>query len=146
MTKRISIYLLSSLAFAFCAANCNTKHTRSDIIASMNYYDRLLEKMNFDSIALQYTPDGELGDVAKGRDSIRNFLKSFSAYRVISNNSITDSVNLFGDSAIQKGTYKQVTILPTRDTAHIKGQFETHWLWNPKDNWKISRMTTKALQ
>lgn len=127
-------------------SNCKTRHNSSDIIDSMNHYDRLLEKMNFDSIALAYTPDGKLGDVAKGRDSIRNFLKTFSAYKVLSNKSISDSIKIFGDTAIQNGTYQQVTILPTKDTVHVKGQFETHWIWHPKDGWKISGMTTKPLQ
>ena len=140
------IYATTILAFSLCISNCKTNHNSSGIIDGMSHYDRLLEKMDFDSIALQYTPDGELGDVAKGRDTIRNFLKKFSEYRVLSNNSITDSIKIFGDTAIQKGTYKQVTILPTKDTAHIKGQFETHWIWNPKDGWKISRMTTKPIQ
>jgi len=36
-----------------------------------------LQKTDADSIAYMFTPDGELGNVAKGRDSIRHFLSSF---------------------------------------------------------------------
>jgi hypothetical protein len=42
---------------------------------AMQKYDRYILKMDVDSIALLYTPDGELGKMARGRDSIRRFLE-----------------------------------------------------------------------
>lgn len=109
----------------------------------MNRYDRMLEKMNIDSIAFQYAPEGELGNVAKGRDSIRSFLKKFASYKVLSNNSVTDSIEIYGDSALQTGHYTQVTILPTKDTAHLTGLMIVHWIWSSNEGWKISKMITK---
>jgi hypothetical protein len=99
--------------------------------------------MDVDAIAAQFVPDGELGGVAKGRDSIRNFLKGFAAYKVLSNHSITDSVWMNGDTAMQKGNYAQVTILPTKDTVHLKGEFTARWLRRSKEEWLIQRMDTR---
>jgi hypothetical protein len=121
---------------------CHSPHTKKEIIDSMAHYDQLLEKMDTDSIALLYAADGELGTAAKGRDSIRNFLKTFSTYRVLSNTSTTDSVSLMNDSAFQLGRYKQVTILPSKDTARLSGQFEAYWIWIPEEGWRIRKMTT----
>lgn len=131
------------LSLASCLVTHQPKHANAEIIAGMNTYDSLLQKMDGNSISLLYAPDGELGDVAKGRDSIRRFLKKFAEFKVLSNRSVTDSVKMSGDSALQKGVYTQVTILPSKDTAHLTGQFESHWIWLPKEGWKIKKMITK---
>lgn len=145
MAKRSLVLVSCLLASLFGMFSCKARHDPSDIVAGMHHYDRLIEKMNVDSIALLYTRDGQLGEAAKGRDSIRNFLKAFSGYTVLSNQSISDAIKLNGDSAMQAGTYTQLTILPSKDTTHIKGQFEARWVWLPGEGWKIARMTTKAV-
>lgn len=121
---------------------CQHKHQQQEIIAAMQEYDQQLMQMNTDSIAKLYSPDGELGEVAKGRDSISRFLKKFAELKVLSNHSQTTQVAINGDSAIQQGTYKQVTILPTKDTARLSGQFTAKWIWLPNEGWRIKKMVT----
>lgn len=122
--------------------SCKRTHTEREISEQMAKYDRLLEKMNTDSIADLYTENGQLGNVAKGRDSINRFLKTFSNYRVIQNKSTTDSIRILGDSAIQIGSYTQITILPGKDTAHLTGRFRAIWKLAGSNGWKIYRMET----
>jgi hypothetical protein len=122
---------------------CRGAHDKSELVTSMKTYDRLLVKMDTDSLSRLYAPDGQLGDMATGPDSIRNFLNTFASYRVLSNESTTDSITIKSDTAFQYGKYHQVTILPSKDTASLNGQFEAKWIYSQKDGWKILRMATK---
>jgi hypothetical protein len=108
----------------------------------MKYYDHLIQKLNADSIALLYTPNGKLGDVATGRDSIRKFLSSFKNVQVLSQKSITTSIIMYNDSATQKGTYIQTDILSGKDTIVVKGEYTAHWLWIKREGWHINHMET----
>lgn len=112
----------------------------------MSYYDKKLVEMNADSISFCYTLSGELGDVAKGRDSIRAFLLTFKDYHVISNKSMSETVSIDLDTAFQTGTYHQITILPAGDTVRLLGRFKTHWSWSHNDGWKIKRMETFPIE
>jgi ketosteroid isomerase-like protein len=105
-------------------------------------YDNYLVQMDTDSLALLYAQNGKLGEVATGRDSIRKFLQTFSNYKVLSNTSTTDSVKIIADTATQVGTYKQVTITPQKDTAHVQGSFHAKWVFYKKEGWKIQKMKT----
>ena len=109
----------------------------------MNNYNHLIQKMNPDFIAMAYTNDGDLGQVAHGRDSIRNFLRRFSDYKVLSQSTNTDSIAIAGDTAYQKGKYQQVTITPQKDTVHVHGEFGATWIWTRADGWRLKRMETR---
>ena len=113
---------------------------------SMKYYDHLIEKLDADSIALLYTPQGRLGTLAVGRDSIRKFLFSFKNVKVLSQKSTTTSIKLYSDSAIQKGNYIQTDILSEKDTIVVKGEYTAHWLWIKKEGWRINFMETKPIK
>ena len=145
MSRTFSFGLLIMLMAGFFT-RCASEHSRQEVIAGMSSYDLALVSMDMDSIAEKFTLDGELGDMAKGRDSIRNFLKRFASYRVLSNRSVTDDVSVFGDTAISRGTYAQVTMLPSRDTVRVKGSFVAKWIWRGQEGWKIRRMDTKPAQ
>ena len=97
--------------------------------------------MDADSIALLYMPDGDLGDIAHGRDSIKKFLSSFKNLSVLSQSSTTDSIEIHGDSSLQKGTYHQVVLLSGKDTVKVKGKYIATWLWI-QDGWHIKHMVT----
>jgi ketosteroid isomerase-like protein len=125
---------------------CSTQHTPDEIIKAMQRYDRLIEKMDADSIVNLYTENGELGTVATGRDSIRKFLATFTDVHVISNVSDSDTIHIYGDSAVQFGVYKQEVILATKDTAHLKGKFRTHWIYEKNNGWKIRKIETTPLK
>ena len=124
--------------------SCNTsKHSNAGVESAMKYYDHLILKLDADSIALLYTADGNLGGVAKGRDSIRKFLSSFKNVRVLSQASTTTSIKISRDTAIQNGTYTQSDIVSGKDTVYVKGTYMARWQWIKKEGWHIKEMTTK---
>lgn len=126
--------------------SCTPKpHRKDEIESAMRQYDRLIQKMDTDSIALLYTEDGDMGNVAHGRGAIRKFLATFKDFKVISQYSISKSVNITGDSSLQKGTYQQTVITPTKDTLIVKGEYKTTWLWMRDNSWHIKHMETKTL-
>jgi hypothetical protein len=112
----------------------------------MKRYDRLVKKMDADSIALSYTEDGELGGIAKGRDSIRNFLATFRNVNVLSQVSQTSSIKITGDSALQKGNYIQVVVVDNKDTVTVKGEYTANWIWINKKELLIKKMATKPIK
>lgn len=119
-----------SLILALLFASCEKKLNPGDVDAAMQHYDQLIKKMDADSIALLYTEDGELGDVAKGRDAIRNFLATFKNVKVLSQVSKTTSIEITGDSALQKGNYIQTVVVDNKDTITVKGEYTANWLWS----------------
>ena len=58
----------------FLTACISYVHRQQEVQDAMQHYDRLIKKMDADSIALLYTEDGDLGGIAHGRDSIRRYL------------------------------------------------------------------------
>ena len=135
------VCLLSGMLLAL--SSCNKKHTKDEIGAAMQHYDHLIQKMDADSIALQFTPDGDLGDRAHGRTWIKRFLSTFTNAKVVSQNSVTHSIALTGDSALQKGTYTQVVIILPQDTLTIKGDYTARWVWQKQTGWLLRSIDTK---
>lgn len=127
--------------------SCNTsRHNNKGVQSAMNQYDHYIQTMDVDSIALLYTPDGDLGTMAHGRDSIRKFLDKFKSFKVLSQTSTTDSINSMRDSTIQKGIYHQTVIVPVNDTVTVKGEYTATWVWLPKKGWHLKRMETKPIK
>ncbi len=120
-------------------------HDPRGVRAAMEEYDRLILHMNVDSIAMLYAPEGELGDIARGRDSIRHFLARFRNIRVLSQASGSDTVLIGGDTAWQLGTYHQRDILPSGDSVSVHGTFKARWVWIYPGGWHIRRMDTKPI-
>ena len=133
------------LANVIFMLSCNTtKHSKSGVESAMQHYDNLILKLNADSIAMLYTPDGNLGGIAIGRDSIKKFLASFKNVSVLSQISTTESIHINHDTAIQKGHYTQTDIIAEKDTAKVKGQYTARWEWISKEGWHIKKMTTSS--
>ena len=137
--------LFQYLLVLFCLA-CKHPHTNSEIETAMKQYNHLIQKMDVDSISLMYTSDGNLGGVAMGRDSIKIFLQRFKNVKVLSQNSLTDSINFHGDSCTQKGIYNQICVINEKDTVTVKGKFIADWIWNKNEGWKIRKMITSPLK
>lgn len=132
---------LISLSWMACG---DKPHSKGEIEAAMKHYDRLIQRMDADSISMQYSLDGQLGEMAQGRDSIRKFLAAFKGYTVLAQSSSSDSVSITGDAAFQKGTYLQITVTPVGDTLHLRGQYIAKWTWT-REGWRMKRMDTKPL-
>ncbi len=138
--------VFSICIFSLLTSCSSTNHNKSGIEDAMKYYDHLIQKLDADSIALLYTPNGKLGDVAIGRDSIRKFLSSFKNVQVLSQKSTTTSIIMYNDSATQKGNYIQTDILSGKDTIVVKGEYTAHWLWIKQEGWHINHMETKPIK
>ena len=118
------------------------QRNENGVETAMKKYDCLILKTNPDSIAMLYAPDGELGNMAAGRDSIRNFLSRFNNYKVLMQESKTSFITINRDTAFQTGTYRQKVIVPSGDTVSVRGIFNVKWIWT-KNAWKIKRMDTQ---
>lgn len=130
--------------FIVCLFSCKVaKNRNQEIESAMHYYDHLIKKLDADSIALLYAPDGNLGGIAIGRDSIRNFLASFKNVEVLSQMSTTSSISFVKDTALQKGTYIQKDIVANKDTITVTGEYTAKWVWLKKEGWRIKQMNTK---
>lgn len=143
MTVRFSIFLCSVCTLLICPSSNGQKHIKQEIENAMLRYDRLIQKMDADSIALLYAPDGDLGEMAHGRDSIRKFLLTFTNVKVLSTSSTSDSIVFNSDTAIQTGKYTQVALIQVKDTARLKGSYTAKWIWLPEQGWRIKKMNTK---
>ena len=140
--KKLRLFILILL---ISLSSCNTtSHNKQGVEAAMKYYDHLIQRLDADSISILYTADGNLGDIAIGRDSIRKFLSSFKNVNVLSQSSTTGSIKMIRDTAIQTGTYTQTDLLSGKDTVKVKGTYIARWQWTRKEGWHIKRMTTRS--
>jgi hypothetical protein len=97
-SKLLRLFFSTNFIFLL---SCNTaRYSKSEIDSAMKHYDNLILKSDADSISLLYTPDGNLGDITIGRDSIKKFLSSFKNVRVLSQSSTTKSIRIIRDIAI----------------------------------------------
>jgi len=134
--------LIILLAFTACVSYV---HRQQEVQDAMQHYDRLVQKMDADSIALLYTADGDLGTIAHGRDSIRRFLSSFKNVSLLRVTSSTDSLAMTGDTAFQSGHYEQSGLMNGKDTFFATGIYHAQWVWIKKEGgWHIKKMTTQA--
>lgn len=145
MIKKIAAVIPVCIIGLLLFIACNSSdHNTKGVEEAMKHLDELTLKVDGDSIALLYTPDGKLGNVAQGRDSIRKFLATFKNVRVLSQSSTTKSIEMNKDTAVQKGEYHQSDIINGKDTVHVKGEFTATWVWM-KNQWLIKEMQTKPI-
>jgi ketosteroid isomerase-like protein len=120
---------------------------KSEIENAMRQYDHLTFRMNGDSLADSYLPNGILSGKGMkkfvGRDSIRKFLKSFNPadIHLISNSTKAESITFNGDTAIVLGNYEQKAKLAQGDTGVYKGKFTAKWM-KENNRWLIANMYT----
>ena len=62
--------------------------------------------------------------------------------RVLSQSSVTDSLKITGNRAIQNGHYQQSDLLNGKDSVSVKGNYTAHWLWERKNGWRLESMET----
>lgn len=127
--------------------SCNaSRHNKAGVQSAMTQYDHYIQRMDVDSISMLFTPDGNLGNIAHGQDSIRKFLLRFKNFKVLSQSSTTESINQAHDSTVQKGLYHQIVIVPPNDTVIVKGEYTATWVWIPRNGWHLKRMVTKPIK
>ena len=116
---------------------------RAKTLKSKPRYNHFIKEIAADSVANMFTKDGNLGDVAHGRDSIRLFLTSFKGIKVLSVKSTTASIAWQKDTAIQTGMYFQKGVIQQKDTFNVKGKFIATWERQAKGVWFLKKMQTK---
>jgi SnoaL-like domain len=147
MVFRINPIFYILLPAMICVIACRKKEReRETVEQAMNQYDRLILKMDLDSIAWLYAPDGELGRNVRGRDSIRKFLENFRKFKVLSQVSKTNLISIVQDTAVQTGVYQQKVIVFIRDTVTVKGLFTAKWIWTEGSGWHIKHMETQPMK
>jgi ketosteroid isomerase-like protein len=135
---------LPVLIACFFVAACADR--RTEIEKALKQYDRLTFKMDADSLADMYVPNGKLGGKtmksAVSRDSIRQFMKSFDPSKItlISNHVTATLIAFKGDTAVVDGSYEQKAKLGS-DTGVYTGNFASKWV-KDKDRWLIATMYT----
>src|SRR5690242_3963025 len=127
--KKILILLLALGLLQSCGKKEQTVHEKKEIDAAMREYDRVLQTMDADAIALVYDEAGDLGDQAHGREEIRKFLAQFKDIQVLEQHSTTDNIEMLGDSAVQSGSYVQIDVVEKRDTITVRGLYKALWKW-----------------
>lgn len=132
--------------FVLIIKPATAQHDKNGVEMRMKYYDHLIQQLDADSIALLYTPDGQLGEMAGGRDSIKQFLSSFKNVKVLSQQSNSESININGDTALQKGFYTQKDVVNNKDTITVKGSYTAHWQWKENEGWLIRKMETQPVK
>jgi len=140
-------FLKTIYLFLICAVviySCQSQAKQQAVKQAMATYDRLIKKMDADSIALMYTTDGDLGIIAHGRDSIRKFLSTFTNVKVLSASSSSENIKIKDDTAVQSGRYEQVALVNNSDTVRPTGSYEAKWVWIKNEGWKIRRMITTS--
>ncbi len=144
---RLCFQAISFLFVLICLTECSyAQKSKTALIMKMKDYDRLILKTDADSISLLFNPDGKLGDVARGRDSIRKFLYRFKDFKVLYQLSTADAVTIINDTAYVSGSYHQQTIIPRSDTISVHGTFTSIWEWTYKNGWLIQRIDTHPIR
>jgi hypothetical protein len=124
----------------------DSRKNKMGVESAMKRYDSLILKLDADSISRLFTPDGNLGNIAIGRDSIKKFLLSIKNVRVLSQSSLTSAIDIIGDTAIQNGIYYQTALVSEIDTVKVKGEFTANWQWITDKGWYLKRMITKPMK
>lgn len=124
------------------------KKDKSDLDSSLKRYDKYLLNLDADSLAGIFAENGELGQEGMpsitGRETIRNYMKSFSGITIFENSSESKSIDFSGDSAVQKGIYSQ-RLAFNSDTVAVNGEFNAVWVKDKENAWLLRKMITKPL-
>ena len=142
VTRMCKVFV--SVILSFALLSCRSHHNKAGVEAAMKQYDRLIQKFDADSIALLYTPDGKMGEMATGRDSIVALLKSLTNIKVLLQHSTSDTVTIIEDTAIQKGNYVQTDEIISRGKMVVEGEYTATWQWM-ENGWHIKKIETKPL-
>lgn len=136
----VLIFIFTVSVIVSCSSN---RHDQQAVKIAMKHYDRLILHLDAEGISKLFMPQGNLGNIAIGRDSIKKFLSSFKNVKVLSQESTTSSLIVKADTAVQTGHYTQSDLIGGKDTVYVKGTFKATWQRLKKGGWLIQKMTTK---
>ncbi len=147
------VLFFASIALSACASPVTptaspTPDLASEARAMMSQYSLAVQKMDYQTIASFYLPDGAAYDngqlQAQGPDAIRTFLKSFNGVvRVDQYQTKVTSAQVNGDTVTLTGTFQQqYTLLANNQSGASSGTFTVEWVRQPDGKWLIKRIET----
>jgi uncharacterized protein (TIGR02246 family) len=117
---------------------------RADVESAMQDYARLQAVADSEGLAAFFTQDGELlepgMDALNGRDAIRKFLNSFADVRIEWASMTSGSIDVWGDAAVQWGSYAQRVTLPGKPAEEHRGRYVAQWSRQASGKWLIRRL------
>ena len=148
--------LLALIVLSACTATVTspapptpTPDFASEVRAMMDQYDQAILKMDSQTIASFYLPDGAAYDnghlQAQGPDAVLKFLKSFDGVvRLDKYQTTITSVQVNGDTVILTGTFQQqYTLLANNQTGASSGNFTAEWVRQANSKWLIRKIETQ---
>lgn len=131
-------------------ANANDATARREVEAAMQQYTTLLRTGPPEAVAALFTADGELlepgMDALKGPQAIRSFLEPLvAAFEVQAASAETETIEVFGRTAYQWGTYTQRVMTKNKAAvaphpADYRGRYVASWHREADGRWRLARM------
>ncbi len=138
----LAFVLLNSLTNAQTRKSALVLLPENEILKSLKQYDNFILQNNADSIAAMFLPNGNLGNMAIGRDSIFKFLLKFKNIKVLATRTVSRQLISEGEAIHQLGQYTQTAVLPHGDTIRVKGKIDLWWSKNNHGIWALQKVLT----
>ena len=118
---------------------------RRDVEAAMQQYTTLLRTGPPEAVAALFTADGALLEPGmaplKGPEAIRAFLAPiFTAFEVQTASTETETIEVFGRTAYQWGTYSQKVASKGKPASDYHGRYVASWHREADGRWRLARM------
>lgn len=138
--------LAAFVLLAGCATQPDTRKQKQEVAARLRHYSDLMLAMDSRALADMFAPEGEIVNPrrppVRGRAAIREFLASYSDFKVLSNEDTQESIVVEGATAEQLGTYRQKVRTPEGTLLEVSGRFEFAWVQDGSGNWLIQQAAT----
>jgi len=112
-------------------------------------YRQLVVERKLDQLTAMFEPAGELSQDAQpplvGRAAIAAFLRSSAGAKVVEYELKPASTSAHGDSASQKGSFRQRLLTPDGQTLMAQGEFEATWSRQGDGTWLLRRLHTASM-
>jgi uncharacterized protein (TIGR02246 family) len=122
----------------------DARDARSEVESAMQDYARLQAVADSDGLAASYTQDGELlepgMEALSGREAIKKFLASFGDVRIEWASMTSGAIDVWGDAAVQRGSYAQRVTLPGKPAEEHRGRYVAQWSRQASGKWLIRRL------
>lgn len=122
----------------------DARDARSEVESAMQDYARLQAVADSEGLAAFFTQDGELlepgMEALNGREAIRKFLNSFVDVRIEWASMTSGSIDVWGDAAVQWGSYAQRVTLPGKPAEEHRGRYVAQWSKQASGRWLIRRL------
>ncbi len=121
---------------------------QTQVEARLRQFDQLVHALNAKAIAGMFDPDGEIQHEhqtpTRGREAIESLYASFSKYQILENDTTPIGTLVYGNLAVQVGSYHQKVKTPDGASVEVSGSFQADWMRSGSKDWLIKRMATTS--